>query len=117
MTGDWERLSSLLPVLGCKTTLRSGGSCSVCPVASSRSCLQEEVSHKGWWQRGFLGYSQDRDGLATGRDALSCCSGQLPPLLSPAAGTCGVLLRKVNGTAIVQLPSKRHMQVKEPHRP
>ncbi|PKK21341.1 mitochondrial ribosomal protein L2 [Columba livia] len=28
-----------------------------------------------------------------------------------AAGTCGVLLRKVNGTAIVQLPSKRHMQV------
>ncbi|NWR81239.1 RM02 protein, partial [Centropus unirufus] len=30
-----------------------------------------------------------------------------------AAGTCGVLLRKVNGTAIVQLPSKRHMQVLE----
>ncbi|PKU27168.1 hypothetical protein llap_22528 [Limosa lapponica baueri] len=29
------------------------------------------------------------------------------------AGTCGVLLRKVNGTAIVQLPSKRHMQVLE----
>ncbi|XP_074024343.1 large ribosomal subunit protein uL2m isoform X1 [Numenius arquata] len=28
-----------------------------------------------------------------------------------AAGTCGVLLRKVNGTAIVQLPSKRHMQL------
>lgn len=48
---------------------------------------------------------------------MSCCSGQLPPLLSPAAGTCGVLLRKVNGTAIVQLPSKRHMQVKEPRRP
>lgn len=30
-----------------------------------------------------------------------------------AAGTCGVLLRKVNGTAIVQLPSKRQMQVLE----
>ncbi|NWR60871.1 RM02 protein, partial [Bucorvus abyssinicus] len=30
-----------------------------------------------------------------------------------AAGTCGMLLRKVNGTAIVQLPSKRHMQVLE----
>uniref|UniRef100_A0A8C0GQV8 Large ribosomal subunit protein uL2m n=1 Tax=Chelonoidis abingdonii TaxID=106734 RepID=A0A8C0GQV8_CHEAB len=30
-----------------------------------------------------------------------------------AAGTCGVLLRKVNGTAIVQLPSKRHVQVLE----
>ncbi|XP_074845361.1 large ribosomal subunit protein uL2m [Carettochelys insculpta] len=30
-----------------------------------------------------------------------------------AAGTCGVLLRKVNGTAIVQLPSRRHMQVLE----
>ncbi|NXK80574.1 RM02 protein, partial [Amazona guildingii] len=30
-----------------------------------------------------------------------------------AAGTCGVLLRKVNGTAVVQLPSKRHMQVLE----
>ncbi|KAI1240450.1 hypothetical protein IHE44_0008873 [Lamprotornis superbus] len=29
------------------------------------------------------------------------------------ASTCGVLLRKVNGTAIVQLPSKRHMQVLE----
>ncbi|KAG8547049.1 hypothetical protein GDO81_029217, partial [Engystomops pustulosus] len=28
-----------------------------------------------------------------------------------AAGTCGVLLRKVNGTAIVQLPSKRQVQV------
>ncbi|XP_069879804.1 large ribosomal subunit protein uL2m isoform X2 [Dipodomys merriami] len=28
-----------------------------------------------------------------------------------AAGTCGVLLRKVNGTAIIQLPSKRQMQV------
>ncbi|KAM8938090.1 large ribosomal subunit protein uL2m isoform 2-T2 [Lycaon pictus] len=27
-----------------------------------------------------------------------------------AAGTCGVLLRKVNGTAIIQLPSKRQMQ-------
>ncbi|KAM9156138.1 large ribosomal subunit protein uL2m [Pangshura tecta] len=30
-----------------------------------------------------------------------------------AAGTCGVLLRKVNGTAIVQLPSKRRIQVLE----
>ncbi|XP_072105198.1 large ribosomal subunit protein uL2m [Mobula birostris] len=30
-----------------------------------------------------------------------------------AAGTCGLLLRKVNGTAIVQLPSKRHVQVLE----
>ncbi|KAJ6666989.1 hypothetical protein lerEdw1_018991 [Lerista edwardsae] len=29
------------------------------------------------------------------------------------AGTCGVLLRKVNGTAIIQLPSKRQMQVLE----
>ncbi|XP_064412715.1 39S ribosomal protein L2, mitochondrial isoform X2 [Latimeria chalumnae] len=29
------------------------------------------------------------------------------------AGTCGVLLRKVNGTAIVQLPSKRQVQVLE----
>ncbi|XP_016371885.1 large ribosomal subunit protein uL2m [Sinocyclocheilus rhinocerous] len=28
-----------------------------------------------------------------------------------AAGTCGVLLRKVNGTAIVQLPSKHQIQV------
>ncbi|XP_069464993.1 large ribosomal subunit protein uL2m isoform X2 [Ambystoma mexicanum] len=28
-----------------------------------------------------------------------------------AAGTCGILLRKVNGTAIVQLPSKRQVQV------
>ncbi|NXK20354.1 RM02 protein, partial [Arenaria interpres] len=32
---------------------------------------------------------------------------------NPASRTCGVLLRKVNGTAIVQLPSKRHMQVLE----
>ncbi|XP_075441054.1 large ribosomal subunit protein uL2m [Ascaphus truei] len=30
-----------------------------------------------------------------------------------AAGTCGVLLRKVSGTAIVQLPSKRQVQVLE----
>ncbi|XP_036403004.1 39S ribosomal protein L2, mitochondrial [Megalops cyprinoides] len=30
-----------------------------------------------------------------------------------AAGTCGVLLRKVNGTAIVQLPSKQQIQVME----
>ncbi|KAI1894647.1 hypothetical protein AGOR_G00117910 [Albula goreensis] len=30
-----------------------------------------------------------------------------------AAGTCGVLLRKVNGTAIVQLPSKQQIQVLE----
>ncbi|XP_072356471.1 large ribosomal subunit protein uL2m-like isoform X2 [Scyliorhinus torazame] len=30
-----------------------------------------------------------------------------------AAGTCGVLLRKVNGTAIIQLPSKRQVQVLE----
>lgn len=30
-----------------------------------------------------------------------------------AAGTCGVLLRKVNGTAIVQLPSKQQIQVSE----
>ncbi|XP_051880922.1 39S ribosomal protein L2, mitochondrial [Pristis pectinata] len=30
-----------------------------------------------------------------------------------AAGTCGLLLRKVNGTAIVQLPSKRQVQVQE----
>lgn len=30
-----------------------------------------------------------------------------------AAGTCGVLLRKVNGTAIVQLPSKHQIQVME----
>lgn len=30
-----------------------------------------------------------------------------------SAGTCGVLLRKVNGTAIVQLPSKRQVQVSE----
>uniref|UniRef100_A0A2K5MH10 Uncharacterized protein n=1 Tax=Cercocebus atys TaxID=9531 RepID=A0A2K5MH10_CERAT len=30
-----------------------------------------------------------------------------------AAGTCGVLLWKVNGTAIIQLPSKRQMQVLE----
>lgn len=30
-----------------------------------------------------------------------------------AAGTCGVLLRKVNGTAIVQLPSKQQVQVLE----
>ena len=29
----------------------------------------------------------------------------------PSPGTCGVLLRKVNGTAIIQLPSKRQMQV------
>ncbi|KAF3831553.1 hypothetical protein GH733_000365 [Mirounga leonina] len=29
------------------------------------------------------------------------------------AGTCGVLLRKVNGTAIIQLPSRRQMQVLE----
>lgn len=48
---------------------------------------------------------------------MSRYSGQLPPLLSLAAGTCGVLLRKVNGTAIVQLPSKRHMQVEEPRCP
>ncbi|XP_056344728.1 39S ribosomal protein L2, mitochondrial isoform X1 [Oenanthe melanoleuca] len=46
------------------------------------------------------------------RAAGFCCSRQLPSLL-PAPGTCGVLLRKVNGTAIVQLPSKRHMQVLE----
>uniref|UniRef100_A0A2D4JVN8 Large ribosomal subunit protein uL2 n=1 Tax=Micrurus paraensis TaxID=1970185 RepID=A0A2D4JVN8_9SAUR len=30
-----------------------------------------------------------------------------------AAGTCGVLLRKVSGTAIIQLPSKRQIQVLE----
>ncbi|XP_076831751.1 large ribosomal subunit protein uL2m [Brachyhypopomus gauderio] len=30
-----------------------------------------------------------------------------------AAGTCGVLLRKVNGTAIIQLPSKHQIQVLE----
>nr|XP_033793365.1 39S ribosomal protein L2, mitochondrial isoform X1 [Geotrypetes seraphini] len=30
-----------------------------------------------------------------------------------AAGTCGVLLRKVNGTAIIQLPSKQQIQVLE----
>ncbi|KAJ8393219.1 hypothetical protein AAFF_G00062910 [Aldrovandia affinis] len=30
-----------------------------------------------------------------------------------SAGTCGVLLRKVNGTAIVQLPSKQQIQVLE----
>ncbi|XP_023135216.1 39S ribosomal protein L2, mitochondrial [Amphiprion ocellaris] len=30
-----------------------------------------------------------------------------------AAGTCGILLRKVNGTAIVQLPSKQQVQVLE----
>lgn len=30
---------------------------------------------------------------------------------SPSPGTCGVLLRKVNGTAVIQLPSKRQMQV------
>ncbi|XP_062850931.1 39S ribosomal protein L2, mitochondrial [Trichomycterus rosablanca] len=30
-----------------------------------------------------------------------------------AAGTCGVLLRKVNGTAIIQLPSKQQIQVSE----
>ncbi|KAF4089799.1 hypothetical protein AMELA_G00042490 [Ameiurus melas] len=30
-----------------------------------------------------------------------------------AAGTCGVLLRKVNGTAIIQLPSKQQIQVCE----
>ncbi|XP_062429443.1 large ribosomal subunit protein uL2m isoform X2 [Rhea pennata] len=35
------------------------------------------------------------------------------PHIGRMAGTCGVLLRKVNGTAIVQLPSKRHMQVLE----
>ena len=56
---------------------------------------------------------------AWGWDTLSSCWGQLPPLplLSPAAGTCGVLLRKVNGTAIVQLPSKRQMQVEKPSCP
>lgn len=32
-------------------------------------------------------------------------------LFLPSPGTCGVLLRKVNGTAIIQLPSKRQMQV------
>lgn len=32
-------------------------------------------------------------------------------LLPLSSGTCGVLLRKVNGTAIIQLPSKRQMQV------
>lgn len=62
---------------------------------------------------GALGSSRHGDVLATGWDTLSSGSGQLPPLLLPAAGTCGVLLRKVNGTAIVQLPSKRHMQVLE----
>ncbi|KAK1791317.1 hypothetical protein P4O66_013342 [Electrophorus voltai] len=30
-----------------------------------------------------------------------------------AAGTCGVLLRKVNGTAIIQLPSKHQIQISE----
>lgn len=83
----------------------------LCPVGSSRSCLQKEVLHlvQQW---GALGSYQHGDVLATGWDTSSCCSRQLPPLL-PAAGTCGVVLRKVNGTAIVQLPSKRHMQVKE----
>lgn len=49
-----------------------------------------------------------------------CPAANLPPppplwrvakLLLPYPGTCGVLLRKVNGTAIIQLPSKRQMQV------
>ncbi|EAW97436.1 hCG1643877, isoform CRA_a [Homo sapiens] len=30
-----------------------------------------------------------------------------------AAGTCSVLLWKVNGTTVIQLPSKRQMQVLE----
>lgn len=63
---------------------------------------------------GALGSSHYGDLLITGWDILSCCLGQLQTLPLSAAGTCGVLLRKVNGTAIVQLPSKRHMQVEKP---
>lgn len=52
---------------------------------------------------------------------LESCAHPLQPPLShveggraaflSSPGTCGVLLRKVNGTAIIQLPSKRQMQV------
>uniref|UniRef100_A0A8C5TEJ7 Large ribosomal subunit protein uL2 n=1 Tax=Malurus cyaneus samueli TaxID=2593467 RepID=A0A8C5TEJ7_9PASS len=54
--------------------------------------------------------------------ALPCRHADLQPVKSPpgkgaqyysSSSTCGVLLRKVNGTAIVQLPSKRQMQVLE----
>ncbi|KAM6185374.1 LOW QUALITY PROTEIN: large ribosomal subunit protein uL2m [Rhynchocyon petersi] len=44
---------------------------------------------------------------------LAFCLWRVPKLLLPSPGTCGVLLRKVNGTAIIQLPSKRQMQVLE----
>lgn len=62
---------------------------------------------------GALGSSRHGAVLITGWDTLSCCLEQLLTLPLSAAGTCGVLLRKVNGTAIVQLPSKRHMQVEK----
>ncbi|KAM6270548.1 large ribosomal subunit protein uL2m isoform 1-T1 [Spheniscus humboldti] len=74
--------------------------------AAGRSAAQRATA-------GALRSVQHGVALTAGWDTLSCCVGQLPPLLLPAAGTCGVLLRKVNGTAIVQLPSKRHMQVLE----
>lgn len=38
----------------------------------------------------------------------------LPWIFSLLEGTSGVLLRKVNGTAIVQLPSKQQVQVRLP---
>lgn len=80
----------LLPVFGCNTALQRGGA--VLPDVAPRFLPQKEIA------------------VALGL----CPTAQHSCLLSPAAGTCGVLLRKVNGTAIVQLPSKRHMQVGEP---
>lgn len=79
----------LLPAFGCNAALQRGGT--VLPDDALRLLPQKEVA------------------VALGL----CPAAQHGCLLSPAAGTCGVLLRKVNGTAIVQLPSKRHMQVGE----
>ena len=44
--------------------------------------------------------------------APTSCSVEGCSCFFPSPGTCGVLLRKVNGTAIIQLPSKRQMQVR-----
>lgn len=50
-------------------------------------------------------------GGGPGKSAPTSCSVEGRNCFFPSPGTCGVLLRKVNGTAIIQLPSKRQMQV------
>lgn len=98
------------PRAGVRRCVSSGWAqlCDSLPVLPLRVCPLGEVLRE--WHR-CLGTCPPRFGTK------SCCSGWLPPPPPLLAGTCGVLLRKVNGTAIVQLPSKRQMQVAEPRQP